>query len=61
MPYISEVFREYSETSFHHPNLKFSFLCSIYDEFVKKAAERASKRKVGDPFEGDTEQGPQVT
>jgi aldehyde dehydrogenase (NAD+) len=33
---------------------------SIYDEFVKRAGERASKRKVGDPFADDTEQGPQV-
>ncbi|PRW44891.1 aldehyde dehydrogenase [Chlorella sorokiniana] len=31
----------------------------IYDEFVEKAAKRAAKRKVGDPF-SDVEQGPQV-
>jgi aldehyde dehydrogenase (NAD+) len=34
---------------------------SIYDEFVKKAAEKASQRKVGDPFDSDTQQGPQVS
>ena len=33
---------------------------SIYDEFVKKAVARAQNRKVGDPFDDDTEQGPQV-
>ena len=33
---------------------------SIYDEFVKKSVERAKKRKVGNPFDADTEQGPQV-
>lgn len=32
---------------------------SIYDEFVKKAVARASKRTVGDPFT-KVEQGPQV-
>jgi retinal dehydrogenase len=32
----------------------------IYDEFIKKSVERAQKRKVGDPFTGTTEQGPQV-
>jgi len=32
----------------------------IYDEFVKKATERAKKRIVGDPFASNTEQGPQV-
>jgi aldehyde dehydrogenase (NAD+) len=32
----------------------------IYDEFIKKAVERAQKRKVGDPFTETTEQGPQV-
>jgi len=32
----------------------------IYDKFVEKAAERANKRKVGDPFSKETEQGPQV-
>lgn len=32
----------------------------IYDEFVKKAVQRAQNRKVGDPFDDDTEQGPQV-
>ena len=31
----------------------------IYDEFVKKATERAKKRIVGDPFASNTEQGKQ--
>ncbi len=31
-----------------------------YDEFVDRSAARAGKRKVGDPFDPDTEQGPQV-
>lgn len=33
----------------------------IYDEFVEKAVKRAKNRKVGDPFDDDTEQGPQVS
>ena len=33
---------------------------TIYDEFVKKSAERAQKRTVGDPFGEATEQRPQV-
>merc|ERR1712002_1416940 len=33
---------------------------TIYDEFVKKSVERAKVRKVGDPFDFTTEQGPQV-
>ena len=33
---------------------------SIYDEFVKRSIERARKRNVGDPFEPDCEQGPQI-
>ena len=32
----------------------------IYDEFVEKSAKRARTRKVGDPFDAQTEQGPQV-
>jgi aldehyde dehydrogenase (NAD+) len=32
----------------------------IYDEFVKRSAEVSKKRKVGDPFAADTDQGPQV-
>jgi coniferyl-aldehyde dehydrogenase len=32
----------------------------IYDEFVKKAAELASKSVVGDPFNPSVSQGPQV-
>jgi aldehyde dehydrogenase (NAD+) len=31
-----------------------------YDEFVEKSAKRAKARKVGDPFDPKTEQGPQV-
>lgn len=31
----------------------------IYDQFVKKAAEIATKRSVGNPFD-DVQQGPQV-
>jgi aldehyde dehydrogenase (NAD+) len=32
----------------------------IYDRFVERSGERAKKRKVGDPFDPTTEQGPQV-
>jgi len=32
----------------------------IYDEFVEKSGARARKRKVGNPFDPMTEQGPQV-
>ena len=32
----------------------------IYDEFVRRSIERAKKRKVGDPFDTNTDQGPQV-
>ena len=32
----------------------------IYDQFVKKSAELANARKVGDPFSTDTINGPQV-
>ena len=31
-----------------------------YDEFVEKSVARAKRRKVGDPFDSQTEQGPQV-
>ena len=31
-----------------------------YDEFVAKCVERAERRTVGDPFDSNTEQGPQV-
>jgi aldehyde dehydrogenase (NAD+) len=34
---------------------------SIYDEFVDKMARKTKARKVGDPFDIDTEQGPQVS
>merc|ERR1719187_1473540 len=33
---------------------------SIYDEFVERSVERANKRTVGDPFDVNNEQGPQV-
>jgi len=33
---------------------------SIYDEFVERSVERAKKRTVGDPFDMNTEQGPQI-
>jgi len=32
----------------------------IYDEFVERSVERARNRTVGDPFEDNIEQGPQV-
>jgi len=32
----------------------------IYDEFVDRLAERAAKRRLGDPFDPATEQGPQI-
>lgn len=32
----------------------------IYDAFVKKAVEKAKTRKVGDPFQKETQQGPQI-
>lgn len=32
----------------------------IYDEFVKKTVALAATRKVGDPWEKETQQGPQV-
>lgn len=32
----------------------------IYDEFVRRTVEHAKKRKVGCPFESNTQQGPQV-
>ena len=32
----------------------------IYDEFVKKVTEHASKQKLGNPFESSTDQGPLV-
>ncbi len=34
--------------------------CSIYDKFVEKATKRAQQLNVGDPFDSDTDQGPQV-
>jgi len=33
---------------------------NIYDEFVEKSVARASRRTVGDPFDPNTEQGPQI-
>jgi len=32
----------------------------IYDEFVKRSVEMTKKRKLGDPFDDTTEQGPQI-
>lgn len=32
----------------------------IYDEFVKRSTELARKRKVGNPFDATTQQGPQI-
>jgi aldehyde dehydrogenase (NAD+) len=32
----------------------------IYDQFVEKSGARARKRTVGDPFDSNTEQGPQI-
>ena len=32
----------------------------IYDKFVERSVERSRRRKVGDPFDAETEQGPQV-
>lgn len=32
----------------------------IYDEFIKKLAEKAKTWKVGDPFDPSTRHGPQV-
>jgi aldehyde dehydrogenase (NAD+) len=32
----------------------------VYDEFVDKSVARASRRTVGDPFDANTEQGPQI-
>lgn len=32
----------------------------IYDEFVKCSVEKATNRKTGDPYELDTEHGPQI-
>jgi len=34
---------------------------SIYDKFVEASVERAKTRKLGDPFDLTTEQGPQVS
>lgn len=33
---------------------------TIYDEFVRKLADKAAKRKIGDPFDHNTEHGPQI-
>ena len=33
---------------------------SIYDDFVKKSIEMANKRKVGDPWDPASDQGPQI-
>lgn len=33
---------------------------SVYDEFLERTMEKAKQRRVGNPFELDTQQGPQV-
>ena len=33
---------------------------SIYDEFLERTVEKAKQRRVGNPFDLDTQQGPQV-
>lgn len=33
----------------------------IYDEFLAKFTERSKKLKLGDPFDPETYQGPQVS
>ena len=33
---------------------------SVYDRMVERLAERTGRRKLGDPFDPETEQGPQV-
>lgn len=33
----------------------------LYDEFVQRSVERAKQRKIGDPFDETTEQGPQIS
>ncbi|EDV99088.1 aldehyde dehydrogenase, mitochondrial [Drosophila grimshawi] len=33
----------------------------IYDKFVEQSCQRAKKRSVGDPFDENTEQGPQIS
>lgn len=33
----------------------------IYDAFVKKSAEKALKKKIGDPFDSNNNQGPQIS
>ena len=36
------------------------FSIKVYDEFVERSVERAKNRTVGDPFDMNNEQGPQV-
>ena len=38
----------------------FPFSIKVYDEFVERSVERAKNRTVGDPFDMNNEQGPQV-
>ncbi len=33
---------------------------AIYDDFVERSVEAAKARRVGDPFDSKTEQGPQI-
>src|SRR6202140_649696 len=39
---------------------RFFVEAMVYDEFVERSAARAKKRTVGNPFDKNTEQGPQV-
>ncbi len=34
---------------------------SVYDEVVERLAERAKQRTVGNPFDGNSQMGPQVS
>ncbi|KAI7734473.1 hypothetical protein M8C21_030281, partial [Ambrosia artemisiifolia] len=50
-----------------HDALFFNQVCSrtyvherVYDEFLEKAKARAQRRTVGDPFQKEIEQGPQI-
>ena len=42
-------------------SLSSGCVVDIYDEFVKKATELASQRKVGNPLQPGSEQGPIVS
>ena len=38
----------------------FIIQSQVYDEFVERSVERAKNRTIGDPFDMNNEQGPQV-